>query len=89
MSNIPVLYSTSPTMKIHILQTTKRSPGWRYSGIIECDIGHQGTELRKHGSLGNKSPEPMSVFRNQVIRQGQNIQEPVKLLMDNSKKDSI
>jgi hypothetical protein len=33
------------------------------------------TELRKHGNLGNVFPEPMSVFMNQVNRQGHIIQE--------------
>jgi hypothetical protein len=42
------------------------------------------TELRKHGNKGNKFPEPMSVFRNQVIRRGHNIQESVKLLSNDS-----
>ena len=27
-------------------------------------------ELKKGGNMGNKFPEPMSVFRNQVIRRG-------------------
>ena len=47
------------------------------------------TELIKHGNMGNVFPEPMPVFRNQVIRQGHNIQESVKLLSKNFKKDGI
>ena len=37
------------------------------------------SELKKGGNMGNKFPEPMSVFRNQVIRQGRNMQESLKL----------
>ena len=51
--------------------------------------GSGNAELRKHGSMGNEFPEPMTVFWNQVIRQGCNIQESVKLLSNNSKKDFI
>ena len=46
-------------------------------------------ELRKHGNLGNKFLEPMSVFRNQVIRQKRNISESVKLSSNKSKKGGI
>ena len=38
------------------------------------------SEMRKHGSLG--TPEPMSVFRNQLFRQGHNIQDTVTLYGD-------
>ena len=47
------------------------------------------SELRKHRNLGNKFPEPMPVLGNQVITQGLNIQETLKLLCTYSKKDGI
>ena len=53
------------------------------------EIVDQPSELRKHGNMGNKFPEPMFVFRNQVIRQGRNFQESVKLLWNNAKNDGI
>ena len=52
------------------------------------DLGFN-SELRKHRNMGNKFPEPKYVFRNQVIRQGRNIQESVKLVSNNFKKDRI
>ena len=52
-------------------------------------VTSQTPELKKHGNMGKKFPDPMSVFRNQVIRQGRNIQESVKLLRNNAKKDGI
>ena len=60
------------------------------SGYACMGFGLLTTELRKHGNMGNKFPEPMSVFRNQAIRpirQGRNIQESVELLSNSSKID--
>ena len=52
------------------------------------DLGFN-SELRKHRNMGNKFPEPKYVFRNQVIRQGRNIQESKKPLNNISNKDAI
>ena len=55
-----------------------------------CSPPHPaGTELKKYGNIGNKFPEPISVFRKQLIRQGRKIQESVKPLSDISKKKGI
>ena len=53
------------------------------------DSLQSGERVEKHGNMGNMFQESMSVFRNQVIRKGHDIQESVKRLSNNSKKDCI
>ena len=43
------------------------------------------SRVEKTWNMGNKFPEPMSDFRNQVTRQVHNIQESVNLLSNKSK----
>ena len=49
---------------------------------------HNEAELRKHGNSGNKFPEQMSPFQNQLARQAHNIKKQ-KLLFNYSKKERI
>ena len=44
------------------------------------------TKLRKHGNLGNSFSEPMSVSRNQLVRQGHNNKESSRLLISKGVK---
>ena len=50
------------------------------------DVIYLLAELKKRGNVGNKFPEPISVLRNKVSRQGCYNQESLKLLSNNSQK---
>ena len=87
------LFSNSETKLLFALRTRtveeiRANFGIMNGGNQNCPINcWSQAELKKHGNMGNTFPEPMSVFRNQVSRQGRYIQEYLKLLRNNSKRD--
>jgi hypothetical protein len=67
------------------LSYRKLRSAFDYQGTL---ISHF-TELKKGGNMGNEFLEPMSVFRNKLIRQYHNIKESLQLSNVNSKMDLL